>query len=172
MADAKNKGGRPTSYSIELADIICERLASGESMRSISRDDGMPASSSMFKWIRENKEFSEQYAIAKQESADAWVEEILDIADDGSNDWMEVYSKGKSEEESIGWKVNGECIQRSRLRVDTRKWAASKMNPKKYGDKIQQDVSLDANIESTAVQITAEMSHDEATALYRDLMND
>lgn len=57
----------------------------------------------------------------------------MDIADDGSNDWMERFNK---DGESIGWVVNGEAVQRSKLRVDARKWALSKLLPKKYGDKI------------------------------------
>ncbi len=58
-------GGRPTDYTTDLADKICERLASGESMRSVGRDEGMPAVSTMFKWIRELPEFSAQYDKAK-----------------------------------------------------------------------------------------------------------
>lgn len=123
------KTGRPTKYSLELADKICERLAAGESMRSISRDPGMPACSSMFKWIREHEEFSVQYDKAKEESADALLEDMFDIADNANNDWMEKHG------ESEGYMQNGEAIQRSRLRVDVRKWAASKLKPKKYGDK-------------------------------------
>jgi hypothetical protein len=65
-------------------------------------------------------------------------EEILDIADDGSNDWMEKLDKdGKS----VGWAVNGEAVQRSKLRVDARKWIASKLKPKKYGDKLDTTLS-------------------------------
>lgn len=127
----KHPGGRPTKYTKELADTICERLAMGESMRTISKDEAMPALSSMFKWLRENKEFSEQYARAKQESADAMAEDILDIADDGTNDYME--------REDGGVAYNGDSVQRARLRVDTRKWLMSKMKPKKYGDKMEVD---------------------------------
>lgn len=122
---------RPTKYSQETADVICERLASGESMRTISKAEGMPAMSTMFLWLREHKEFSEQYAKAKEEGVDALVEELLDIADDGSNDWMEI-----NDEDNPGYKFNGEHYQRSRLRIDTRKWIASKLKAKKYGDKL------------------------------------
>lgn len=126
--------GRPTLYTVELADLICERLANGESMRSVCRDESMPAMSSVFKWLREIPQFSQQYAKAKEESADALVEDMLDIADDGTNDWMEKHDK---DGENIGWQLNGEHIQRSKLRVDVRKWAASKLKAKKYGDKIE-----------------------------------
>lgn len=123
-----------TTYTNDKADAICERLAMGESMRSICRDESMPAMSTVFKWLRENEEFSQQYARAKEESADALFEDLLEIADDGSNDWME---RNNADGSNGGWAVNGEHIQRSRLRIDARKWAMSKLKPKKYGEKIQ-----------------------------------
>ncbi len=130
--------GRPTDYTLELSDLICSRIAEGESMRSISRDENLPAMSTLFKWLRTHSEFSEQYARAKEQSTDALFEDLLDIADDGTNDWME---KHDEEGGCIGWRENGEAMQRSKLRVDVRKWALSKLKPKKYGDKIQQEIS-------------------------------
>lgn len=94
----------------------------------------MPAKSTVFKWLRTYQSFADQYARAKEESADALADEMTDIADDGSNDWMERHDK---EGKSIGWAENGEAINRSRLRVDTRKWIASKLKPKKYGDRVE-----------------------------------
>jgi hypothetical protein len=125
--------GRPTDYTPELADSICERLATGESMRSVSRDPDMPAMCTLFKWLRVHESFAEQYTRAKEESADALVEDMLDIADDGTNDWIE---ECDDEGAKAAYKLNGEHVQRSRLRVDTRKWAASKLKPKKYGEKV------------------------------------
>jgi len=124
---------RPTTYTQDLADKICEQLALGISMRTVSRDESLPAMSTMFKWLREHKEFSEQYEKAKQESTDAMAEDILDIADNGTNDYIERENKDGSTYEVI----NNEAIQRSRLRVDTRKWLMSKMKPKKYGEKLE-----------------------------------
>lgn len=125
--------GRPSDYSQEMADNICAQLAEGISLRTVCLAEDMPDKSTVFRWIRSHAEFRDQYARAKEEGADAMVEEMLDIADDGSNDWMERTGKDK---ESIGWMENGEAISRSRLRVDTRKWIASKLRAKKYGDKI------------------------------------
>lgn len=107
-------------------------------MRSICKDEDMPSRQTLFTWMRLHEEFLDQYARAKEESADALFEEIIDIADDGANDWME---REDDEGNNVGWKLNGEHIQRSKLRVDTRKWAASKLKPKKYGDKIQTEHS-------------------------------
>jgi hypothetical protein len=128
--------GRPSLYSQELAARICEQLASGKSLRTVCKADGMPDMSTVFLWIQRHTEFSHQYARAKEEAADALAEEILDIADDGANDWIET-----NDPDNPGYKANGEHIQRSRLRVDTRKWYASKLKPKKYGEKIDVDHS-------------------------------
>lgn len=131
-------GGRPEIYTQDLADRICAQLADGDSMRTVCKDDGMPCKTTVFMWLRTNEEFLNQYTRAKQESADALTDEMLDIADDASNDWMERRDK---DDQSIGWQLNGDHVQRSRLRIETRKWLASKLKPKKYGDKIQQEIS-------------------------------
>lgn len=123
--------GRPTTYTQELADKICEELAQGKSMRTVCLPSDMPVCSTVFKWLREHKEFSEQYARAKEESADAMSEDILDIADDGRNDWMVIHNKAGMPIEV----PNREVIDRSKLRVDTRKWLMAKMKPKKYSEK-------------------------------------
>lgn len=131
MDKERNKLGRPYGFTKELADIICEEIALGNSLRSVCRRDDMPCMASVFKWLRENPSFTEQYEKACAERTEAMAEDTLDIADNGNNDWMATHS-GDNE----AWKVNGEAIQRSRLRVDTRKWLMSKMKPKKYGDRI------------------------------------
>lgn len=118
-------------YTQELADEICEGLALGNSLRTVCRADRMPSVKTIFNWLRTYPEFLQQYTRAKEESADAMADEVLDIADDGTNDWMEIHKK-----DWTGWVVNGEALQRSRLRVETRKWLMAKMKPKKYGDKI------------------------------------
>lgn len=130
-------GGRPTSYTQEVADAICAELALGYSIRTVCKPDEMPAVKTIFNWFRTQPEFLQQYTRAKQEAADAMAEDILDIADDATNDYM--LRMGKDGEES--YQLNGEHLQRSKLRVDTRKFLMAKMKPKKYGDKI--DVTTD-----------------------------
>lgn len=115
---------------------ICERIAVGESLRSICDDSDMPAMSTIFKWLTEDTVFSEQYTRAREAQADALFDDILSIADDGRNDWIE---KRNADGENIGWQENGEALRRSQLRVDARKWMASKLLPKKYGDRITQE---------------------------------
>lgn len=113
---------------------ICNRIANGESLRAICSDDGMPAASTVFLWLNDDPVFSEQYARAREAQADALFDEILDIADDGSNDWME---RKNADGQNIGWMENGEALRRSALRVEARKWMAGKLRPKKYGDKLE-----------------------------------
>ncbi len=132
---------RPTDYSLELVDRICARLAQGESMRSVARDEEMPALSTIFKWLREHKEFSEQYAIAKEESADALVDDILDIADNQVEQPLIVDGLPVQVDGKLVMVKDNVSVNHAKLRVDTRKWAASKLKPKKYGDKVTQELT-------------------------------
>lgn len=124
---------RESGYTQELAATICDRLVNGESLRSICRDEGMPAPSTVCLWLTQNASFAEQYAHAREAQADTLADEILEISDDARNDWM----KRNHGEDDPGWVVNGEHVQRSRLRIDSRKWIASKLKPRKYGDKLE-----------------------------------
>ena len=139
LEKSQEKGGRPTIFTKKLADKICQRISEGESVRTIVKDEKMPSSSTIFRWLldEEKKQFREQYERARNIQAELMFEELLDIADDGSNDW--VLREGKDEEE--WWQLNQEAISRSRLRVDTRKWYLSKVLPKKFGEKM--DVTTD-----------------------------
>lgn len=120
------------SFSQELADTVCARIAEGRSLRSVCSDEGMPTLPTFLRWVNERPALAEQYAHARANGLDALAEETLQIADDGSNDWMERHAK-----DSVGYELNGEHVQRSKLRVDTRKWLLSKLAPKKYGDKLE-----------------------------------
>jgi hypothetical protein len=125
--------GRPSEYTQEIADRICAELSDGKSLRTVCRADDMPSCVTVFSWFRRYPEFLSQYTRAKEESADAMTDESLEIADDARNDWMELHGK----DGSVNYQVNGEHIQRSRLRIETRKWYASKLKPKKYGEKLE-----------------------------------
>ena len=126
--------GRPTTYTDDIATEICARIAEGESLRSICQDDHTPAMSSVMLWLIDGKHqsFSEQYAEARRIQAETLADELFDIADDGSNDWMKRHDKDGDE----SYVLNGEHVQRSRLRLDTRKWYLSKVLPK-FADKQQ-----------------------------------
>ncbi|WP_271896301.1 terminase small subunit protein [Candidatus Phyllobacterium onerii] len=133
MVRTKEPGKRPLEFKQPTADIICERIACGQSVREICLDENMPAMSTVFKWLSRVEAFAEQYARARDAQADTLFDEILTIADDGSNDFME---RKDGEGGTLGWKENGEAIRRSQLRVDARKWMAGKLRPKKYGEKL------------------------------------
>ena len=134
-----------STFTQKIADQICNRIADGESLRAICRDQDMPATSTVCKWLAENTEFSEQYARAREAQADAIFDDILDIADNAKNDWMEREGDG-----GAGWQLNGEHIQRSRVRIDARKWMAGKLAPKKYGDR--QEIDLNVNMDPDAAK--------------------
>jgi len=121
--------GRPSDYTPELANQICDRLAAGQSLREICRDDDMPHESTVRKWAVEDREgFYTQYARAREAQTEYWADEIVAIADDSARDsWTD---------ENGVERVDHDHISRSRLRVDTRKWLMSKLAPKKYGDRV------------------------------------
>ncbi len=131
MTGAKpKKRGRPSLYTEPLAAKICRRLAEGESLRTICADKAMPAISTVMGWLFDGNHdgFSEQYARAREAQAEVRADEIVDIADDASGDFT-ADKDGKLV-------ANSEHIQRSRLRVDARKWIAAKLLPKRYGEKL------------------------------------
>jgi hypothetical protein len=123
--------GRHSTYTDEMADAICERLCDGESLRSICRDETMPHIATILRMIDRHEHFREQYTRALAVRAETMAEEILEIADNGTND---TYEDGDGNK-----RTDHDVIARSRLRVDSRKWLASKLLPKKYGDKITQE---------------------------------
>lgn len=121
----KKKRGRPSDYTKALGDIICEQLADGISLRTVLKGKGMPQGATIWRWMRENEDFRKQYESAKEESADALLEDMYAIADEAL-----------PESKSGDAKRAGAKVAAQRLRVDVRKWAASKLKPKKYGDKL------------------------------------
>lgn len=131
------------SYSIEFKketlDAVCNKLVEGVSLRSILRQEGMPPIGTFMRWINEDEHFAEQYAQAKMIGIEVLAEEILEIADESTSDKLytrEVYDAETGEKKYLTVE-NKEFVNRSRLRVDTRKWLLSKMIPKKYGDNLE-----------------------------------
>lgn len=105
-------GGRPTIYTEQLAQTICDLIEDGLSLRKVCARDDMPNRASVNKWLNENSVFSDQYARACKVRRENKFEEMYEIAE-------------KTDE-----------VQRARLLVDVLKWQLSKEEPKKYGDKI------------------------------------
>jgi len=133
VTEQPKKTGRPSKYTKEIAQQICEQLSEGIPLREICRKEGFPAWRTVYDWMYRDEDLSAAIAHARDVGCDALAEECLDIADDANNDWMERFDKdGKS----VGWVVNGEHVQRSKLRIETRLKLLAKFNPKKYGDAI------------------------------------
>lgn len=113
----------------EPKDEICRRLIEGESMRAICGSEGMPSKSTVCRWLAEDELFAKQYALARDLQAEALADEILDIADTPV-----VGTKTTTKADGSVEQVEGDMIEHRRLRVDARKWVASKLAPKKYGE--------------------------------------
>lgn len=127
-----------STFTDEMADVICERISNGESLKGICEDADTPSKSTVFKWLADIPAFSDKYARAREMQADSIFDEILDIADDARNDWMK--ARG-SDGEDDRYVLNGEHVQRMKLRIDARKWMAGKLRPKKYGDKVTNEIT-------------------------------
>ncbi len=135
--------GRPTIFTPELSAVILQRVADGESIRSICRDDAMPSLSAFFRWIVEKPEFKEQYDAATDVRAETIFEEALEIADT-----ILIGEKVKTSDDGENTKTEtqtGDMVDRARLKVDTRKWFLSKLKPKRFGDKL--DLNHSGNLE-------------------------
>lgn len=134
-APEPKRKGRPSKFSQQVADEICDHLAEGRSLRSYCAKDNAPRKSTVMRWLREHATFRDQYAHAREDQAEVLADEMLDISDDGSNDFM-MQKRGDTEVEV----VDHDHIARSRLRIDARKWFAGKLKPKKYGDKVVNEI--------------------------------
>lgn len=117
--DGAGKPGRPSKISAEIIDHICEKIADGMSLRAICEDDTMPHRITVMRWLDDNRDFATKYARARELQGDAMDEKILSVADECTN----------------------ENAQAARVKIDAYKWRASKLAPKKYGDKVQQEIS-------------------------------
>lgn len=134
--------GRPADYTPAVGDEICKQLAKGKSLNSICKSEAMPDDSTVYRWLlathnKDLDQFRDNYALAREIQYQRMADEIIDIADDGLND----YVLANSEEGDI-CRINPEAIGRSRLRVDTRKWFMSKVLPK-FKDKPEETQKSD-----------------------------
>ena len=122
--------GRPSLYTEELAHEICVRLGSGESLRKICLDDRIPHIATVMSWLTKKPEFLEQYTRAREIQAETQFDELIDIVDQHP-DLAHVVGK---DGELIEVKFDSSYVAWMKLRVDTRKWTAARMAPKKYGE--------------------------------------
>jgi hypothetical protein len=141
-------GGRPTKYTKLLANEICRRIASGRTTLSVSKDEDMPNRSTIIDWTYQHEEFSIMYDAARKKLYDHWADEIVDEACDESRDYQK---RKRTKISNDGKKTIKEIIEetvsdntatgRDRLKVDSKKWLLSRLLPKQYGDKIEQQIT-------------------------------
>lgn len=147
--------GRESTFTQEVANSICHRLAEGESLRAICEGEGMPAESTVRAWALDNVEgFAAHYARARELGYERLSEEILRIAD------TPVIGVKTTTKATGTETTEGDMIEHRRLQVDARKWMLAKMLPKRYGDKIQTEVSGGLRVLSAT-----ELTDDELAAI-------
>ena len=131
----KPKLGAPSKFNQETADLICIMLSEGMSLRKILKADTekkLPAQATIYQWLLRYPAFQEQYTRAREEQAETLADEIIDIADEQPEIVVVTDKTGKV----IEHKLDGAYLQWQKNRIEARKWTASKLRPKKYGDRV------------------------------------
>lgn len=105
---------RPSFFTPELAEAICDRIAIGRSIRSVCDDEDMPSRDTVRRWMRDQDPFREQVRQAFAERTDEMREDMLAIADDSTL-----------------------TPEDRKVRIATRQWIMARMAPKKYGDRLE-----------------------------------
>lgn len=129
---AKPVGRPPEPVPQDRVEEIIVWVSEGKPLREYCRIEGNPPFRTVYNWLEKDKEFLARFAHARDLGEDVIAQECLEIADDATNDWMEYHDK---DGDAIGWKLNGEHVQRSKLRIETRLKLLAKWNPKKYGER-------------------------------------
>lgn len=128
---SRDPPARPTQYSFELSEVICERMTAGQTTAEVTRDATMPTWGVLARWRRDHEDFNRRYTIARQSCCELWADEIIEISDDATNDYVtRLDAKGH-----VRIVFDREHFERSRLRADNRKWVVSKLLRHVYGDK-------------------------------------
>ena len=142
-------GGRPSTYTEEMGNLICDKLTEGVSLRKLCAQPEFPTASTVYVWLDRFPEFAERYARAREAATEDMLEDILEIAD-----------------------RDGLDPQEKRVRIDTRKWVMGRLKPKKYGDKQTVDVGnkdgetlkVDSNVDTAALTLQLAAALREAEA--------
>lgn len=121
-----------------IFNTICDRIEKGESLRAILLEKDMPSSSTFYIWLDSDENKSKRYARATELRADYLFDEIINIADNTHEGVViETDDNGRTKEKK------GDMLGHRKLQVDSRKWILSKLNPKKYGDKLDLNTIID-----------------------------
>lgn len=128
--------GRPNSYNAIMAEAICDEIATGRSVLQITQDQAYPSERTIYRWLEHSDEFRQKYARAREFQAEHYASEIVALADTPVEARKIVIKADGSEEITIG-----DAVERTKVQIDARKWYASKLAPKKYGDRLEQFIS-------------------------------
>jgi len=134
--------GRPSLYTEELANEICVRLGLGESLRKICLDERIPSLATVMTWLSRKPDFLEQYTRAREIQAETQFDELIDIVDQPPELSYVTDKNG----ELVEVKFDSSYVQWMKLRVDTRKWTAARMAPKKYAEYKQPEEKVDTMV--------------------------
>jgi hypothetical protein len=141
------KSGRPSNYSEAVVATICDRLATGESLRSVCRDETMPGRQAVVAWLSRDPSFFERYSRARLAGLDEIADQLIEIADaaDGGDEGSAARASAQ--------------VQHAKLRIDTRKWLLSKLAPQRYGDRMQHEHTGDVVV-TTRIQLSGASRRD------------
>ena len=117
---------RPSEFTQEMADRICEMLADGLKLAEICRNEGMPAASTIFRWLAAQPEFERHYGMARRACAHRLEDEIIEIADNVAADNPPTAEGSARPASYVG-------IQRDKLRIEARRWLIRRLAPRRYG---------------------------------------
>lgn len=135
-------------YSQELADEICERMALGETLTAIVKDEHMPEEKSVYRWRQRRPDFGQAYVRARVDQMHAWSDEIISLADDAEGDFRIKVDLNSPELERIEkdgfirFRYTKRQVSRVALMIDTRKWLMSRIAPEDFGDKLQLNATV------------------------------
>jgi hypothetical protein len=132
--------GRKSTYTEEKAQEICDRLSLGETLVDICKSDHLPTVDGVYLWKNTHEQFNTDFARAREAGFDVIANDCLRIADDGFNDTYETED---------GTRTNTDVIARSKLRVETRLKLLAKWDWKRYGEKVQTELSGSVDVAST-----------------------
>ena len=128
-------------YDEAIGIAICQRLIEGQTIKKICKDPDLPSERTVYRWLAAERTFWQLYARAREAQMEKWSDDVVEIADDASNDYIDRAGKDGEVERVF----DPEAVQRAKLRIDTRKWLMSKLAAQRYGDRV--DVNLSGAVE-------------------------
>ena len=171
--------GRPPKYSVEIADEILERVAGGESLTAICDGEGMPSRGTVARWSRAEAgaplTFSSAYALAREHRAERLAEEVIAIADGAEEAANRAAARAVDEAGDAPDRVLARIarlafsseVQVRRLRCDVRRWAAAKLDPRRWGERVQHDIGGQASNPLVSQRAADQLSDDDREEVLR-----